>query len=271
MFMSGITLKSDSDIELMREAGLLVSRTLATVAPLIKPGVTTEALDEVAESFIRDNGAVPAFKGVPGSRSPFPATLCVSVNEEVVHGLPGDRVLTDGDIVSVDCGVILNGFFGDSAYTFAVGEIDDDLKELCRVTHESLYRAIDKCRLGNRIGDVSAAVQEYCESLGYGVVRDLVGHGIGKELHEPPQVPNVGRKGVGRKLKAGMTICIEPMINVGSPEVDTADDHWTIVAADGRPSAHYEHMIAIGPNGPDVLTSFEIIESVIEAPYKQAA
>jgi len=267
--MSGIPTKTETELDAMREAARLVSATLAAVAPLVKPGVTTEELDKVAEEFIRDHGAIPAFKGY-GGRTPYPATLCVSVNEEIVHGIPGDRILQEGDLASVDCGVIVNGFYGDSAYTFGVGELSDEAKGLCRATYESLNQAIDKCRVGNRIGDISAAVQDYCQSRGYGVVRDLVGHGIGRDLHEPPQVPNVGRKGVGRKLKAGMTICVEPMINLGTAQVETLPDHWTVVSSDRRPSAHYEHMIAILGSGPEVLTSFEVIEAVIDAPYKQA-
>ena len=266
-----ITLKNDSEIDALRASGDLVSRTLAEVAKHIQPGVTTASLDEVAEAFVRDHGAEPAFKGYTVGRAVFPATLCVSIDDVVVHGIPGDVVLRDGQIVTVDCGVVLNGFYGDSAYTFAVGDVTDDVRGLCTATYESLKLAIQAAVTGGRIGDISSAVQSHCESLGYSVVRDLVGHGIGRTLHEAPQIPNYGRRGVGRKLKQGMVFCIEPMINLGTDEVVTDADMWTVRTADGSASAHYEHMVAVRKGGPDVLTTFEYIEEVAEAPYRQPA
>lgn len=268
--MSFITLKNEAEIEALRVSALLVSRTIAEVAPLVQPGVTSGHLDQVAETFIRDHGAEPAFKGYTVGRAIYPATLCVSIDDVVVHGIPGDEELREGQIVTIDCGVLLNGFYGDSAYTFAVGEISDELRELCETTYEALNLAVAAAVPGGRIGDISAVVQTHCETKGYGVVRDLVGHGIGRNLHEAPQVPNFGRGGVGRKLKPGLTMCIEPMVNLGSAEVVTDDDMWTIRTADGRASAHYEHMVAIRNGQTDVLTTFEYIEEQVQAPYRQA-
>jgi methionyl aminopeptidase len=263
-----IHLKSDREIEMLRESADLVGRTLAEVAKLIEPGVQTLKLDQVAEEYVRDHGATPAFKGYQiGNLTPFPGTLCISVNDVVVHGIPGDYALQDGDIVSVDCGVQLNGYFGDYAYTFAVGEIDDETEALCRVTYESLSKGVEQAVAGRRVGDISYAVQEYCESRGYGVVRDLVGHGIGKSLHEDPQVPNVGRRGTGRKLKPGLTICIEPMINAGTGSIKVDADGWTVRTMDGKPSAHYEHMVAVRKGRPEVLSTFTYIEEVIGLPF----
>jgi methionyl aminopeptidase len=264
-----IHLKSEREIEMLRKSADLVGRTLAEVARRIEPGVATHTLDEVAEEFVRDHGATPAFKGYRiGNLPPFPGTLCISVNDVVVHGFPSDYVLQDGDLVSVDCGVNLNGFFGDYAYTFGVGELDEESAGLCRVTVESLDKGVEQAVAGRRVGDISFAVQDYCESRGYGVVRDLVGHGIGTSLHEDPQVPNVGRRGTGRKLKEGLTICIEPMINAGTGAIAVDDDGWTVRTADGKPSAHYEHMVVVRKGRAEVLSTFEYIESVIDAPYK---
>lgn len=264
--------KNDTEIDALRAAADLVARTLGEVARHVRPGVTTRELDRIAESFIRQQGGRPAFKGYGSPKNPFPGTLCTSVNDVVVHGIPGDEPLSDGDLVSVDCGVILDGFYGDSAFTFAVGEIDEERARLCRVTHESLLRAIDACRAGNRLGDVGSAVQEHCEQAGYGVVRDLVGHGIGRELHEEPSVPNFGRRGHGRRMREGLSICIEPMVNMGEPDVSTDRDGWTVRTADGSVSAHYEHMVVLRKDGPEVLTTFEHIEAVLDAlPYAVSA
>ena len=265
-----VHLKSTREIERLRASADLVGRTLAEVARYVRPGVTTSELDAVAEDFVRTHGAVPAFKGYRvGKLQPFPGTLCTSANDVVVHGFPGAVTLQEGDLLSVDCGVRLDGYYGDSAYTFAVGELAPEDAELCRVTHGALYEGIEQAVVGRRIGDIASAVQAYCEGRGYGVVRDLVGHGIGQSMHEDPQVPNFGRRGTGRKLKAGMTICIEPMINRGTHEVVTGSDGWTIRTADGLPSAHYEHMVAIGKGGPEILSTFEYIEAAVEAPYKE--
>ncbi|MBO6576457.1 MAG: type I methionyl aminopeptidase [Rhodothermales bacterium] len=261
-----VHLKSDSEIEGLRVSADLVGRTLAEVARHIEVGVTTKQLDAVAEAFVRSHGAEPAFKGYRVGRNVFPATLCTSVNDEVVHGIPNDEPLQDGDMVSVDCGVVLNGFYGDSAYTFAVGTLSEENAELCRVTYQSLMDAITAARVGGRLGDIGHAVQARCEAAGFGVVRDLVGHGIGRSLHEEPSVPNFGRQGSGRKLKHGLTICIEPMVNLGTDRVTTDRDGWTVRAADGKPSAHYEHMVAVRRGGPDVLTTFEHIEAVLDTP-----
>ena len=265
-----IHLKSLQEVEKLRASADLVSRTLAEVAGHIKPGVKTITLDQIAEKFIEGHNAKPAFKGYRVGRAVFPGTLCISINDEVVHGIPGEHQLTSGDLVSVDCGVLLNGYYGDSAYTFAVGEISEEDARLCRVTYESLMRGIEKARVGLRIGDISYAIQSHCESSGYGVVRDLVGHGIGKGLHEAPQVPNFGRQGSGRKLKDGTSICIEPMINAGTFEVFTAEDEWTIKTGDNSRSAHYELTVVVRKGDPEILSTFSHIEKVIDAPYKLA-
>ena len=263
-----VHLKNTEQIEKLRASAAVVGRTLAEVAAHIKPGVTTGELDAVAEKCVLQHNAKPAFKGYTVGRRVFPATLCTSVNAEVVHGIPGDYVLQEGDLVSVDCGVVLNGYYGDSAFTFGVGTLSPESIRLCQVTYDALHRGIDKAIAGNRIGDISSAIGDYCDELGFGVVRDLVGHGIGRNLHEDPQVPNFGRRGTGRKLKQGMTMCLEPMINTGTFEVVTASDGWTVVAADGLPSAHYEHMVVVQRGQAEILSSFAAIEEVIEPPYK---
>ena len=252
-------IKTAEDIEKLRENAIIVSKTLAEVAKFIKPGVTTLALDRIAEDFIRSQGAVPGFKGYNG----FPGTLCISVNEEVVHGIPGDRVLKNGDIASVDCGCQKDGFYGDSAYTFAVGEVRPEVLMLMQRTKESLYLGLGAAVAGKRLGDIGAAIQEYVESFGYGVVRELVGHGIGMHLHEKPDVPNYGRRGSGMKLLEGMTICIEPMINLGTKNVLQSSDGWTIRTADRLPSAHYELTVAVAKGKADVLSTFRYIEEVL--------
>lgn len=255
-----IYLKTDEEIELLRENNILVSRTLAEVARHIRPGVSTAELDRVAEEFIRDHGAVPAFKGYEG----YPAATCISVNEQVVHGIPSSkRVLEEGDIVSVDLGTFMKGFVGDSAYTFAVGEVADEVKQLMAVTKEALYRGTAQAKAGNRVGDISAAVQEYVESFGYGVVRELEGHGLGRKMHEDPGVPNYGARGRGPLLKEGMVICIEPMITLGNKAVVFERDGWTVRTRDRKPAAHYEFAVAVRKNGPDVLTDFSIIEQAL--------
>lgn len=255
-----IYFKTDEEIEIQRESSLLVGKTLAEVARLIRPGVKTIELDKVAETFIRDNGAVPGFKGYGG----FPGSLCISVNEEVVHGIPGKRELKDGDIVSIDCGTLKNGFYGDSAYTFTVGEVKPEVLLLLERTKASLYLAIEQAVAGKRVGDIGHAVQQYVESFGYSVVRDLVGHGVGRNLHEKPEVPNYGRKGTGVKLKKGMVLAIEPMINLGVKEVNMDKDGWTIRTADLKPSAHFEHDVAIRDGKADVLSTFDYIEEVLK-------
>lgn len=257
-----IYIKTREEIELMREAALMVSRTLGLIAREIKPGVEPIHLDKLAEEFIRDHGGVPAFKGY-GSHKPFPATLCISINEAVVHGIPTNRALKDGDLVSVDCGVKKNGFYGDHAYTFGVGEIKPEHRKLMDVTLECLYKGIEQARAGNRIGDISYAVQHHAESHGYGVVRELVGHGLGKNLHEEPEVPNYGKRGDGPKLKDGMVLAIEPMINMGKKNIKQLNDGWTIVTADGLPSAHYEHDIAIIDGKPEILSTFAYVEEAL--------
>ncbi len=256
-----IYLKTEEEIELLRENNLLVSATLAEVGRSIKPGVTTRQLDRLAEEFIRSHGAVPGFLGYGG----FPATLCVSVNENVVHGIPSDYALKEGDIVSVDCGTVMKGFYGDSAYTFAVGNIDSEVKRLLDVTKEALYKGVAQAKAGNRIGDISAAVQEHAETNGYSVVRELVGHGLGRNMHEDPEVPNYGARGRGPLLKEGMVICIEPMINMGVKNVVFEKDGWTVRTRDRKPSAHFEFAVAIRKDGADVLTDFSIIENAINA------
>lgn len=254
-----IEIKTKDDISRLRQSSLLVGKTLAVVARHIKPGIRTKDLDIIAEEFIRDSGALPAFKGY----GTFPATLCISINDEVVHGIPGKRELKDGDIVSVDCGVVLGGFYGDSAYTFGVGEISEEVQNLLTRTKHSLYLGIENAIAGNRIGDIGCAVQTYVESFGYGVVRDLVGHGIGKHLHEKPEVPNYGKHGTGMLLQEGMVICIEPMINLGRKNIIQESDGWTIRTSDKKPSAHFEHEVAIGKGKADILSSFEEIEKVL--------
>lgn len=255
-----IYLKTDEEIELMREANQLVGKTLAEVGRHVEPGVSTLQLDKIAEEFIRDHGAVPAFLGYGG----FPNSICGSVNEQVVHGIPSSsKILNEGDIISVDCGTILNGYVGDSAYTFCVGEVDPKVKDLLKTTKESLYLGIQAAVEGKRIGDISNAVQTYCESHNYSVVRELVGHGIGKRMHEEPEVPNYGRRGCGPLLKSGMCICIEPMINMGSKNVVFERDGWTVRTKDRKCSAHFEHCIAIRPDGPQILSSFDFIEEVL--------
>ncbi len=251
--------KTEEEIELLRESSLLVGKTLAEVAKLIEPGVKTIKLDKVAEEFIRDNGAKPGFKGYNG----FPFTLCISVNENVVHGFPSERELKDGDIVSVDCGTVKNGFYGDSAYTFAVGEVKEEVLMLMKRTKESLYIGIENAVAGKRIGDIGYAIQNYVESFGYSVVRDLVGHGLGRNLHEKPEVPNFGRRGRGIKLKENLVIAIEPMINLGTKRVVQEKDGWTIRTADRKPSAHYEHDVVVRKGKAEILSTFDYIEEVL--------
>ncbi len=254
-----IIIKSEEEIELIRESSLLVGKTLAEIAKLIAPGIKTISLDRRAEEFIMDNKAMPGFKGYNG----FPFTLCISINENVVHGFPSERELKDGDIVSVDCGVIKNGFYGDSAYTFAVGNVSEDVLQLMRRTKESLYKGIEMAFAGNRVGDIGFAVQSYVEPFGYSVVRDLVGHGLGKNLHEKPEVPNYGKRGTGPALKEGMVLAIEPMINMGTRKVIQESDGWTIRTADRKPSAHFEHDVAVRKGSAEILSSFEYIEEVL--------
>ena len=254
-----IYLKTDE--ELLRENNILVSETLAEVGRHIAPGVTTKELDKIAEDFIRSHGAVPAFLGYEG----YPASLCISVNEQIVHGIPSSKcVLKEGDIVSVDCGTFMKGFVGDSAYTFAVGEIAEEVRQLLDVTKEALYKGTAQAKAGNRVGDISAAVQEYAEHFGYGVVRELEGHGLGRKMHEDPGVPNYGARGRGPLLKEGMVICIEPMINMGTKAVVFERDGWTVRTKDRKPAAHFEFAVAIRKDGPDVLTDFSIIEKTLK-------
>lgn len=259
-FGQRVHIKTDEEVELLRESSLLVGKTLAAVAQRIRPGVTTLELDAVAEEFIRDHGAEPGFKGYGG----FPNSLCTSVNEAVVHGIPNDRPLEEGDIVSIDCGVLKNEFYGDSAYTFAVGEIDPKVQQLLDVTKECLRLAIEQAVVGKRIGDIGFACQQHAEKHGYGVVRELVGHGLGRSLHEAPEVPNYGRRGNGPRLMDGMVLAIEPMINLGRKEVLHLDDGWTIVTADRKFSAHFEHDIVVRQGQADVLSSFDEIEKVLQ-------
>lgn len=259
-----IFLKTEDEIELMRAANMLVAATLAEVGKAIRPGVTTAQLDRLAEEFIRDHGAEPTFKGFPNPYGgPFPGSVCTSVNDVVVHGVPSEEtVLRDGDIISVDCGTLLNGYNGDSCYTFCVGEVSPEVQLLLKTTKESLYRGIEAAVAGHRIGDIGYAVQSHCEAQGYGVVREFVGHGIGKAMHEDPQVPNFGRRGQGKQLKNGLCIAIEPMITMGSHEIYMMPDRWTIRTRDGRPAAHFEHTIAIHHGKADILSSFEEVERI---------
>lgn len=255
-----IYLKTDEEIELMRAANQLVGRTLAEVAKIIAPGVSTKTLDKRAEEFIRDHGATPAFLGYQG----FPGSMCISVNDQVVHGIPSHKtILQEGDIVTLDCGTKLAGFTGDSAYTFAVGEISEEVHKLLKTTKESLYVGIKQAVAGNRTGDIGYAVQRYCEARGYHVVRELTGHGIGVNLHESPEVPNYGKRGTGTELRNGMCICIEPMINIGSKNVVQERDGWTIRTKTRKPSAHFEHCVAIRDGKADILSSFDFIAEVL--------
>ena len=252
-----IFVKTGEEIELLRESNRLVGMTLGEMAKHIRPGISTLELDRIAEEFIRDHGAEPGFLGYGG----FPNTLCISVNDVVVHGIPSEKcVLQEGDIVSIDCGTLKNGFYGDSAYTFEVGEVDEEIRKLLRVTKESLYKGIGKAVAGMRIGDIGHAVQSHCEAEGYSVVREMVGHGVGHDLHEEPQVPNYGRQGQGVKLKEGMVIAIEPMITAGDYEVDWLDDDWTVVTVDGSNAAHYENTILITEDKPIILSQAEGLE-----------
>lgn len=261
-----IYLKTDEEIELMRQANLLVGKTLGEIARHIQPGITTASLDKIALEFIKSHGAIPAFlgykAGIPGVMD-YPGALCLSVNENIVHGLPTSYALKEGDIISVDCGTILNGFCGDSAYTFCVGEVAEPVLKLLRTTKESLYVGIEKAVTGNRTGDIGNAIQEYCEKRGYSIVRELVGHGIGREMHEEPSVPNYGRRGTGALLKKGMCIAIEPMVNMGSKNVVFESDGWTVRTKDRKHSAHFEHTVAIKDGQADILSSFEFIKEVL--------
>ena len=255
-----ILLKTEEEIEKLRAGNELVSRTLGVVAGSIRPGMTTRALDKLAEEYIRDHGGIPGFLGYNG----FPATLCTSLNDEVVHGIPSEYALKEGDIISVDCGVRLNGYYGDSAYTFAIGEPDPAWKALMVTTREALFKGIANARAGKRMGDVGSAIQDHAENAGYSVVREMVGHGLGQNLHEEPEVPNFGRRGSGIKLKAGMVFCIEPMINLGTRYIQQDKDGWTIRTRDRQPSAHYELAIAVRQGEADILSTFKYIEEVIK-------
>ena len=254
-----VKLKTKDEIALMRESAQLVSKTLGMLAVEIKPGISPLKLDALAEEFIRDHEAIPGFKGLYG----FPNTLCTSLNQQVVHGIPNDQPLEDGDIISVDCGALKNGFYGDQAYTFMVGEVEEEIRQLIQITKECLIKGIEQAKAGNRIGDIGFAVQQHAENHGYGVVRELVGHGLGRKMHEAPEVPNFGKRGKGQKLRNGMALAIEPMINLGTKNVKQMNDGWTIVTADARPSAHFEHDIAIVNGDPEILTTFEYIEKVL--------
>ncbi len=255
-----IYLKSDEEIELLRNSNLLVAKTLAELAKIIAPGVSTLKLNQRADEFIRDNGGIPNFLGYGG----FPGSICTSVNDQIVHGIPSEKViLKEGDIISIDCGVLKDGFNGDSAYTFCVGEVDMQTVNLLRTTKESLYKGIEQAYEGKRTGDIGSAIQTYCESRGYSVVREMVGHGVGRKLHESPEVPNYGKKGNGILLKSGMTIAIEPMINLGTRNLIFEKDGWTTRTADKKPSAHFEHSVAIRQGKADILSSFEFIEQIL--------
>ncbi len=259
-----IFLKTEDEIDIMRRANLLVGKTLPELGRHIRPGVTTLQLDKIAEEFIRDHGATPTFKNFPNPYGgPFPGSICTSVNDVVVHGVPSDdTVLKDGDIISIDCGTLLDGYNGDSCYTFCVGEVSGEVKQLLKVTKESLYKGIEQAQAGKHVGDIGSAIQEHCESFGYGVVRELTGHGIGREMHEDPPIPNYGRRGNGVMLKAGMCIAIEPMITMGDRQIWLLPDRWSIVTRDKKPAAHFEHTIAIRKGKAEILSSFEEIEQL---------
>ncbi|KAB8152641.1 type I methionyl aminopeptidase [Kordia sp. TARA_039_SRF] len=264
--------KTREEIELMRESALIVSKTLGMLAGEIKPGVTSLYLDKLAEEFIRDHGAIPGFLGLYD----FPNTLCMSPNAQVVHGIPNNEPLQEGDIISIDCGAIKNEFYGDHAYTFPVGEIAPEVEQLLKVTKESLYVGIREFKAGNRVGDVGFAIQKHCEAHGYGVVRDLVGHGLGRKMHEDPNMPNYGRRGRGKKFIEGMVVAIEPMINMGVKEIKFLRDGWTVLTKDGKPSAHFEHDVALVNGKPELLSTFKYIyealgiESDEEDEFRQA-
>jgi len=252
--------KSEEEVELVRKSSLLVAKTHAEIAKLIKPGISSLELDKIAEEFIRDNGGEPAFKGYNG----FPCTLCASPNEVVVHGIPNNEPINDGTILSIDCGVFMNGFYGDSAYTYEVGEVKKEIQMLLKVTKESLYKGIENAVSGKRIGDIGYAIQEHAENNDYGVVREMIGHGIGKNLHESPEVPNYGRRGSGIKLKKGLVIAIEPMINMGTRDIMQHSDGWTITTLDKKPSAHFEHTVVVREGEAEILSSFKEIEKIIK-------
>lgn len=268
-----IITKTREEIELMRESALIVSKTLGMLAAEVKPGVTTLHLDALAETFIRDHGAIPGFLGLYD----FPNTLCMSPNAQVVHGIPNNEPLKEGDIISIDCGAIKNGFYGDHAYTFAVGKIDDEVQRLLDITRQSLYIGIEQFKINNRVGDVGFAIQKFTEDAGYGVVRELVGHGLGRVMHEDPEMPNYGKRGRGKKFVEGMVVAIEPMTNMGTKNIKQLKDGWTILTADGKPSAHFEHDIAIIDGKPEILSTFDYIHEVLgietdeEKPYKNTA
>lgn len=250
-----IAIKTREEIELIRESAIIVSKTLGELTKEIRPGVTTLKLDKIAEMFIRDHGAVPGFLGLYD----FPNTLCVSPNNQVVHGIPNNKPLIEGDIISIDCGALKNGFYGDHAYTFPVGEINSETEKLLRITKESLYVGIREFKKDNRVGDVGNAIQKYCESHGYGVVRELVGHGLGKKMHEDPEMPNYGKRGIGKKFLEGMVVAIEPMINMGTHRIKHHRDGWTITTLDNKPSAHFEHNVAMIDGKPELLSTFAYI------------
>lgn len=256
-----VYLKTTEEIEKLRASNILVSKTLAEVAKYIYPGVSTEKLDKIAEEYIRDNKAIPGFLGYKG----YPKTLCTSVNSQIVHGIPSQYVLQEGDLISIDCGVILNGYYGDSAYSFAVGNVSPEVRRLLDITKESLYLGVEKAVSGLRTGDIGFAIQSFCEKAGYSVVRELVGHGIGMQLHEEPEVPNYGRRGSGVKLQKGMVICIEPMINMGKRHIFQENDGWTIRTADKLPSAHFELAVAVDSAKPDILSTFSYIEEQLNS------
>ena len=258
--MKMLNLKSAEEIECIRESALIVSKTLGMLAAEVKPGISTLKLDQLAESFIRDHGAIPGFLGLYD----FPNTLCVSPNTQVVHGIPNDKPLENGDIISIDCGALKNEFYGDHAYTFAVGEISNETQKLLEVTKASLYEGIKAFKKNNRVGDVGYAIQNYCESFGYGVVRELVGHGLGRVMHEEPEMPNYGKRGRGKKFIDGMVVAIEPMINMGTHRIKHHNDGWTITTKDGLPSAHFEHNVALVDGKPELLSTFAYINQALE-------
>ena len=263
-------IKTSEEIELIRESAQLVSKTLGMLASEIKPGINTLYLDNLAESFIRDHKGVPGFLGLYD----FPNTLCISPNSQVVHGIPNKEIIKEGEILSIDCGVLKNGYYGDHAFTFTVGEVDKEILQLLEITKQSLYVGIEQFKVGNRVGDVGYAIQNYNESKGYGVVRELVGHGLGKEMHEKPEMPNYGKRGTGKKFQEGMVVAIEPMINMGTPNINQLNDGWTILTRDNKPSAHFEHNIAIVNGKPKLLSTFDYIydslgiKSDEEIPFK---